>query len=822
MRWPPPRFVPLKIMRDRPLPNSRLALLAVILTTQTASVVAQSQPDLFDPNVVRSYYLTFKQSNWWTLLGQNKRYDRDIKADLQVGSITLKDIGVRFKGNTSYSYNPSSQKKPFNLRFDAFVPDQDLFGYEHINLQNAYKDATFVREPITYEIMRRYIPSLKSCWIKLYLNNQYWGIYVIVQQPNKRFLGEHFAAKDGNLYRGDNATRSSRPVFRYWGTSISSYSSRYEYKSVGNPNPWTDLIDFCRVLNNTTIVDLPKKLPPHLDVDEALWYIALNNIFVNTDSYLGTGNDYYAYSDPRHGRFQIMPWDLNTTFGGYDWGRILGTNRHLMKIDYSGGSSLRPMIERLLAVPQYRERYHAHYRTMLDEFFDWKVLGPIVAKYQKLIEDGVKADTKKLYATQLFFDNAIKDVRVSDRYGTYTVPGLKSFVDKRRAYLLSLTDIKKVAPTLSGLARKPLQPKLTDTVWVTAKVTGQAATAVTLYSRTSGAWTETKMWDDGNHQDGVANDGTYGASIPHKRPGYEVQYYVGATATSGAVRFLPSHAGVGAERYRLMPTPFSSPIRINEVLADNDSVDKDPAGDFEDWVELYNTTNAAIDISGYYLSDRFDNPKAYKFPVNTVIPARGFYRVWCDQEPTEGPDHADFKLAKDGEQVALFSSDVKGVEMLDALIYPDQRSDTSFGFVPDGGNVSYFLYDPKGKAPVTGVGAGTAARYDRRQKGSAQGFTLGFLGDAVVGKVFSIELAGATANSTALLAFGAGPAAIDLGLLGTLNINPNGMIIIGLTVDNTGSRSYPNSVPASAAGFTVYAQAISSDLSNAMAIRFTK
>ena len=259
-------------------------------------------PELYDPAKVRDYRLTFKQSGWWNMLSQNKSRRIDIKADMVVDGKTYKDVGVRFKGNTSYSYNPSSQKKPFNITMDSFVPGQTLYGYTNLNLANSYKDATFMREVISYELWRRFVPSLKACWIRLWLNNVYWGIYPHIQQPNKKFLRDWFKDDDGNLYRGDSVRRNSRPALNWLGSNIFSYQNIYDYKTVGHPTPWLDLIKLCNLLNNTPLSTMTQELPKVLNVDRALMYVAVNNIWSNTDSYIGTGNDFYAYHDEWHDR----------------------------------------------------------------------------------------------------------------------------------------------------------------------------------------------------------------------------------------------------------------------------------------------------------------------------------------------------------------------------------------------------------------------------------------------------------------------------------------------------------------------------------------
>ncbi|MDP6424743.1 MAG: CotH kinase family protein, partial [Planctomycetota bacterium] len=350
-------------------------------------------PDLYDMDTVRDIKLTFQQSNWWTQLRNNKSSRAEIKADMVVDNVTYKDVGVRFRGNTSYSYNVGrSEKLPFNIRTDAFVSGQKLYGYDNLNLINAHRDATFIREPVSYLMMRRHFPAMKSNWVKLWLNNVYWGIYVNTEQPGKDFARDSFDDEDGNLYRGDSPSRLTRPTLTYLGSNIASYQGQYDYYTNNHPLPWVDLVNLCFVLDRTPMAQLPARLPQVLNVDRALWYLAVQNILSNTDSYIGVGNDYLAYHDETHGRFSILPWDLNTTFGAYDLIRKPLDPQWLKRMDpFSDGgepwlSLRRPLMTRLWGVPQWRERYLAHFRAMLDDWFDWSVVGPILTKYHKMLD----------------------------------------------------------------------------------------------------------------------------------------------------------------------------------------------------------------------------------------------------------------------------------------------------------------------------------------------------------------------------------------------------------------------------------------------------
>ena len=136
------------------------------------------------------------------------------------------------------------------------------------------------------------------------------------------------------------------------------------------------------------------------------------------------------------------------------------------------------------------------------------------------------------------------------------------------------------------------------------------------------------------------------------------------------------------------PVKDSSAVVINELMADNDGVYADPQGDFDDWVELYNTTDTAVDLSGMYLSDKDDNHTKWQFPDGTVIAANGYLIVWCDEDhddpaATEGL-HSNFKLSKSGELVLLVDTDAQGNTVLDSVTFGEQDTDVAYGRLPNG------------------------------------------------------------------------------------------------------------------------------------------
>ncbi len=129
--------------------------------------------------------------------------------------------------------------------------------------------------------------------------------------------------------------------------------------------------------------------------------------------------------------------------------------------------------------------------------------------------------------------------------------------------------------------------------------------------------------------------------------------------------------------------PYS--IVINEFMAKNDSFIQDPNGDYDDWIEIYNTGDEAVDISGMFLTDNLSFPDKWQIPDNntpeTIIPPHGYLLIWADNEPNEGTLHANFKLSTDGEEIALIDGDGN---LIDNVTFGPQQTDVSYGRLSDG------------------------------------------------------------------------------------------------------------------------------------------
>jgi hypothetical protein len=139
------------------------------------------------------------------------------------------------------------------------------------------------------------------------------------------------------------------------------------------------------------------------------------------------------------------------------------------------------------------------------------------------------------------------------------------------------------------------------------------------------------------------------------------------------------------------------PLVINEFMASNNSASgfHDPAGDYDDWIEIYNFSDIPVDLAGMYLSDNPDNPTKWRFPSGypsqTTVPAGGFVIIWADDESSEGPLHANFKLSADGEDILLSDANEN---LIDSITFGPQTANISYGRYPDGPHDWRFMAVP--------------------------------------------------------------------------------------------------------------------------------
>jgi len=160
------------------------------------------------------------------------------------------------------------------------------------------------------------------------------------------------------------------------------------------------------------------------------------------------------------------------------------------------------------------------------------------------------------------------------------------------------------------------------------------------------------------------------------------------------------------------PDPTGAVLVINEFMASNDYGPVDEHGDHDDWIEIYNAGDEAIDIGGMYITDNLEELTTSQIPATdpalTTIEPGDFLLLWADKEAEQGILHIDdVKLSGGGEQIGIVDTD--GATILDSLTYGEQTTDVSYGRVPDGEDTWAYFGMGYDSMPSPGAANGSGA-----------------------------------------------------------------------------------------------------------------
>ena len=488
--------------------------------------------DLYDPEVVGEVKIYFEVSDWDTLLDSLKRagHKERVPARVLVNGVELRKVGVRYKGNSSY-FNVRKYghtKLPFNLRADAFVEDQRFpGGYKTIKLSNGFRDPSFIREVLSYEIARQYMPASRANLIKVYVNDVYLGLYTNTESVNEDFLENYYKDHNNTFFKCDpewharqkeGCPESDKASLQYIGEDPDCYAAYYERKS-HRKKDWEHLLELCYVLNKE-----PERIEEVLDVDMALWMLAFNSLLVNLDSYTGRlCHNYYLYRLP-DGHFTPIVWDMNLSFGGF---RYAGLGRGLSDeqmqqlspfVHYKQQNEKRPLITNLLRNNLYRKIYLAHLQTMMNEQILNGALEASARNWHERIDEEVRNDNNKLYSYEAF-QNSYEHTTMA---GKSRIIGIGQLMDARLEYLQNHPIFKGGGPEIVSAEVQDFG----DEYVFTATVKG--AEQVWLAYRTKGAghtFKRIEMFDDSGHSDEMAGDGVWAVELPREDGQGKIDYY---------------------------------------------------------------------------------------------------------------------------------------------------------------------------------------------------------------------------------------------------------------------------------------------------------
>ncbi len=547
---------------------------------------------------------------------------------------------VRRRGASSFSATPPTMK----LDFPRDVP---WHGKTSLNLNSVNTYAQVLGAAVA---LRSGLPAPYTAAVQLRYNGVnesttggMFGAYAAVEVANDEWARNHFPDDaNGNVY----SKRRPECGLEYLGTNPQSYlNCGYEKESNASENDWTDVMNLTAALGpGTTPANVYlQALNQNVNIAEWLQYFAVLYLLDYNETAISNGadDDYDLYRGVLDPRFRILPHDFDSIFG----------SAGSVSTDIFAATRI-PNIARFLHHPDIEPLYYAEFRRQLAGIFNTANLFPLM---DEILGDWVPAQT---------------------------IQGMKNDAQSR---INSALAALPAAPTVvrATISGEPDSPTFQTTASLTV---GGADITAYRYRLNGGAWSADQAAGTPISLSGLAN-------------GHYTVFVVGRNSAG----VWQADADATVSRTWAVVSGLRGVV-INEVLARNVSAVAHE-GTFPDWIELLNPAGgAAVDLSGYRLTDDLGDPNKYIFPAGTTL-AAGAYRVVYANNPdgTSGL-HIGFRLSQTGASLYLLDRATNGLRIIDSVSFGWQLADRSIGRLPTG---QWGLCSPTHGAANTGVAVGS-------------------------------------------------------------------------------------------------------------------
>jgi spore coat protein CotH len=362
----------------------RSTFLSVLALTLLAAVPSARAGDpMFDQSRLHEMRIVMDPNDWTSLQREflsNQYYAANFSLDGEV----LQQIGIRSRGKGSRN----GVKPGLLLDTNKYVANQEFHGVKKLVLDNVIQDNTFLKEPLAYSVFEAMgIASPQIAYVRVTVNDQYWGVFWLIENIDKNFLEKRFGEKDGNLYKLEYVEDYR---FTDKGSDPRGYFPILKPESPSNPDG-SGLVKFVQTANSAPEAGFAAAMAPFLDVDMFLTYLAVENAIAEQDGFLGLQgmNNFYVYQFANTTRFQFIPWDQDTSFVSADFPVMSRVDTNVLT-------------RKLLADPAKKQVYLDAIKTATARAMNPAFLVPKIEAFYALMRNSVLEDTKKSVTNDQF------------------------------------------------------------------------------------------------------------------------------------------------------------------------------------------------------------------------------------------------------------------------------------------------------------------------------------------------------------------------------------------------------------------------------------
>lgn len=600
---------------------------------------------------------------------------------------TIDSVGFRLRGNTSRN----AKKKSFKVSFNSFTKGKKFHGVEKLNFNGEHNDPSIIRSKLSFNHFNTIgMKASRASHIEVYINGQYFGLYINVEHIDEEFLKKNFTDDTGNLWKclypadlkdlGDDVNK--------YKNLLNNGTPAYELSTNETEGDFNSLVRLIKVINRTSADAMPDSIESLISIPELFKYNAINILVGGWDDYWSLMNNYYLYFEPQKGMFHIIPYDYDNTFGvdwfNVDWSKTNPYNKN------KAVSGSRPLVEKLITNSQYRNLYTHFLEFYRANVYELNLWDSELERLRLMITNSVIKDP--YYPLDYGFTSGdfFNSYSATGYTNKHVKTGIRQFVNQRNSSLPAQLSYVAAKPFIYQIDFSPKYPAKNDTINIFASAFSKAGIKeVAVHFTESGSQTEKifpMKYSPVPNTKIVEEADRYTCAIPPLGAGKTGKFQIYITDSLNQTMIYPRKGGINISS----SGASSESVVINEFLADNKNSTPDASGEHDDWVELYNNGAKPVKLTGKYMSDDPLQLNKWKFTKDSLYINPGeILLIWCDDQETQPGIHTNFKLSKSGEFIAVVDSN--GTSIIDSISFGSQTTDISLGRYPDGSNTWKFL-----------------------------------------------------------------------------------------------------------------------------------
>lgn len=588
---------------------------------------------------------------------------------------TIDSVGLRIRGNTSRQ----AKKKSFKLSFNHFVKGREFFDVDNLNLNGEHNDPSIARSKLCWDLYKKIgVISSRASHAAVYINGEYYGLYVSVEDIDDEFLKKNFEDASGNLwkclYPADLSFISNNPAAYKF---VSGGRRAYDLKTNTDSDDYTRFAKLVKIINQTPPELFADSLESILNVVSALKYFAVNNLVGSWDDYWFLKNNYYFYDDPANKLFYLIPYDYDNTFG-IDWFNRDWANINPYTFATIDGTP-RPLIQKLLTNSQYRNLYTHFLEFYNENVYNLELWEDEIINRKNLLSPYAETDVYRRMDYGFSFSDFHESYSLSPYTNQHAKRGIREFVNLKNNSIQSFLKYVDSPPIVYKIDTYPVNPLFGDSLNITVSLFGVneiVESKVRLLQNESELVSfdleYAPTWDSYL----VEENDRWTCTIPTIEFTGNLEVRISLTDSKNNTVEYPR----GRKHYIYIPPAAIGNLSITELMALNESTITDENNQYEDWIEVFNSGNEPVNLQGYHITDNINNLSKWTFPGDLIIEPNQYKIIWFDNDPEEGIDHVDFRLDAEGEFIAIVSPLMDSI--IDSITFPAQTADVSYGRDP--------------------------------------------------------------------------------------------------------------------------------------------